>query len=133
VTRYRFPGFHVFLHDAAARIGRPEAEAPARGITTLAALANLCAQAGEAGPEHAPAVLAKASEFRDQLHAAYEAAGLMLDATRRALGLTDPAAEPSRPAPAPGPRERGPEGAGGSPGRRTEDEGPQSSDEGILP
>jgi hypothetical protein len=87
VTRYRFPGYHAFLHEAATRIGRPEAEAPSRRIGTLAALAYLCAQAGEAGPERAPVILAKADEFRDQLHAAYEAAGLMLDETRRALGL----------------------------------------------
>lgn len=101
MIRYRFPGFYSFLHDAAARIGRPEAEAPARRMTALAALANLCAQAGAAAPEHVPAILAKAEEFRDQLHAAYEAAELMLDHTRAALGVAAGATRPgpSRPVP----------------------------------
>ena len=98
MIRYRFPGFHEFLHDAAARIGRPEAEAPARRITTLSALANLCSQAGSAQPADAPAIVKKASEFRDQLLAAYEAAELILAETRRALDLPD---EPERPSPKP--------------------------------
>ena len=93
MIRYRFPGHVKFLHDAAARIGRPEAEGPARRVSILAALADLCAQAGGADPEHAPMILAKAEEFRDQLHAAFEAAESMLDETRRALDLP---VEPAR-------------------------------------
>lgn len=93
MIRYRFPGFHEFLRDAAIRIGHPEAEAPARSISTLSALANLCAQAGLAEPEDAPMIVEKASEFRDQLHAAYEAAELILARTRSALALPG---EPAR-------------------------------------
>lgn len=85
MSQYKFPGFFVYLHDAAERIGHPEAEAPARKITTLSALANLCAQVDAGAPAHAPAIMAKAKEFRDQLHAAYEAAGLILEDVSRAL------------------------------------------------
>lgn len=85
MSQYKFPGYFDYLRDAARRIGHPEAEAPARKITTLSALANLCAQAGAVDPADAPAVMAKAGEFRDQLHAAYEAAGLMLADVSRAL------------------------------------------------
>lgn len=84
---YAFPGFTKFLEAAAKRIGHPEAEAPARRIATLSALANLCAQAGASGPQDARAILVKGAEFRDQLHAAYEAAELMLSDVHRALGL----------------------------------------------
>lgn len=109
MIRYRFPGFHAFLHEAAARIGRPEAEVPARAVTTLSALANLCAQAGAAEPEHVPEILGKAAEFRDQLRAAYEAAELVLDDARRSLGVpNDPAVakRPGRPARPPASREK---------------------------
>ena len=104
MIRYRFPGFYPFLHDAAIRIGCPDAEVPARRVATLSALANLCAQAGEADPEHAPMILAKAEEFRDQLHAAYEAAELMLVATRTGLGPAEPG-RTDRPTRQPGARE----------------------------
>jgi hypothetical protein len=87
VANYSFPGYTSFLEAAARQIGRPEAEGPARRITTLSALANLCAQASVAEPAHAPAIMAKAEEFRDQLHAALTAADLMLDELKRALGL----------------------------------------------
>jgi hypothetical protein len=79
VSRYSFPGYTAFLQEAARRIGHPEAEGPARKVATLAALGNLCAQAGDADPEHVPTIMAKAAEFRDQLHAAYQAAELMLE------------------------------------------------------
>lgn len=105
LSQYRFPGFFVYLRDAARRVGRPEAENPARKITPLSALANLCAQAGAADPSHAPAIMAKAEEFRDQLHVAYEAAGLMLADVNRALGLPAAASREDRPA-RPGGRER---------------------------
>jgi hypothetical protein len=82
-----FPGYTAFLATAARRIGRPEAEVPARRIAPLSALANLCAQASLAEPAHVPPILAKAAEFRDQLHAAFEAAELMLDQLARAHGL----------------------------------------------
>src|SRR3954454_20870174 len=86
MSQYRFPGYSVFLQDAARQIGHPEAEDPARKVTILAALGNLCAQAGLAPPTHVPAILAKAEEFRDQLYAAYRAAELMLEDVHKALG-----------------------------------------------
>jgi hypothetical protein len=87
VSNKTFPGYAAFLEEAARQIGHPEAEAPARRITTLSALANLCAQASLAEPAHVPSILVKAAEFRDQLHAAYEAAELMLAGVSRARGL----------------------------------------------
>jgi len=90
VPRVPFPGYPAFLESAARQIGRPEAEAPARRIATLSALANLCAQASLGGPEVAPAVLAKAAEFRDQLHAAALAADLMIAEVFDSLGLGNP-------------------------------------------
>jgi hypothetical protein len=87
MSRYVFPGFTGFLEEAARRIGRPEVAAPARRDSTLSALANLCAQAAPAGPEHARAILDKAAEFRDQLYAASQAADLMIDEVHQALGL----------------------------------------------
>ena len=48
MPRYSFPGYYVFLEEAARQIGHPEASAPARRITPLSALGNLCAQAGVA-------------------------------------------------------------------------------------
>ena len=93
MPRYSFPGYSVFVREAAMQIGHPEAEAAARGITALAALGNLCAQAGAADPAHAPSIRAKAEEFRDQLHAAFTAAGLMLSDVERALGFHEEGAE----------------------------------------
>ena len=87
MPRYRFPGYPAFLRDAALQIGHPEAEAPARRITTLAAIGNLCAQAADARPENVAGIMLKAGEFRDQLHAAYAASELMISATRNALAL----------------------------------------------
>jgi hypothetical protein len=96
VSNYTFPGYPSFLETAAQQIGRPGAEGPARCITTLSALANLCAQASMADPAHVPAIMAKAGEFRDQLHAAYVAAELMIAEVDKALrgGLESPAARP---------------------------------------
>jgi hypothetical protein len=78
LARHPFPGYIAFLDDAARQIGRPGAAAPARRIGTLAALANLCAQAAEADEADVPGILARAREFRDQLRAAYLAADMML-------------------------------------------------------
>jgi hypothetical protein len=90
VTNYTFPGFRPFLEAAACQIGRPEAEGPARRITTLSALANPCAQATVSERANAPAIMTKAAEFRDQLHAAYAAAELMIAQVNQALGLGCP-------------------------------------------
>ena len=93
VTPYSFPGFPAFLEAAAKQIGHPEAEAPARRIATLSSMANLCAQAGSACQEDARTILSKAAEFRDQLHAAHQAAELMLSEVHRALGLNEQTVE----------------------------------------
>lgn len=101
MTPYTFAGFAPFLFEAARRAGHPEAEGPARKIIPLTALANLCAQAGQAAPAHAPAILAKAGEYRDQLHAAATAADLILDDVRRGLGLDGGPGREAPPAPRP--------------------------------
>lgn len=93
MSAYVFPGYTTFLKAAVGRIGCPEAEVPARRIATLSEMANLCAQAGTAHPEDAKRILMKAAEFRDQLHAAYEAAELMLSDVHSALGFEEQAAE----------------------------------------
>ena len=105
MSNYTFSGFPAFLEAAAARLGRPEAAGPARRQGALAALANLCAQVVGAERGRAPEILAKAAEFRDQLHVAHLAADLMLLDAYDGLGLPrpslpegrgEPAAEPSR-------------------------------------
>jgi hypothetical protein len=75
---YVFPGFPRFLEQAATELGRPESIGPARRITPLTALANLCAQAARADTAHVDGILAKAAEFRDHLATALRAAELML-------------------------------------------------------
>ena len=94
MARHPFPGFPAFLDDAARQIGRPEAARPSRRLDGLSALSNLCAQAAEAEESLVAGILAKAEEFRDQLHAAHLAADLML-ADLRASQL------PGRPGPSP--------------------------------
>jgi hypothetical protein len=99
MSKYSFPGYPAFLEAAAIQLGHPEAAGPARQISTLAALANLCAQAGDAAPEHVPAILARASAFRDQIHVALRAADLILADVSAARGTAGgPPAEggPSR-------------------------------------
>jgi hypothetical protein len=97
VSNYTFPGYPSFLEAAAQQIGRPGTEGPARRIATLSDLANLCAQASVADPAHVPAIMAKAGEFRDQLHAAYTAAELMIAEVDHAFrgSLESPAASPT--------------------------------------
>ena len=79
VTNHPFLGFPRYLERAAAAIAHPEASIPAQRITPLAALANLCAQASTADQTSAAGILAKADEFRQQLHVAALAADMMLD------------------------------------------------------
>lgn len=90
---YTFPGFPVYLHKAAAELGCLEAERPAHRITTFTAMANLCAQVGSVPSRDASAIVAKAMEFRDQLHVAYRAANLMLEDVTNAIQEADTAAE----------------------------------------
>jgi hypothetical protein len=75
----KFEGYPKYLDFAAMEIGHPEAAIPARRISTLSAIGILCAQAVSGRPEHLPGILAKAEEFRNQLHAAYRAAQLMIE------------------------------------------------------
>lgn len=96
MLRDSFPGYPIYLEAAARQIGHPEAEAPARRITALSALANLCAQASMAAPEDAPAILDKASEFRDQLHAAAIAADLMIEEVASSFDIYDAASSQRR-------------------------------------
>jgi len=78
LSRYVFPGYPAFLDAAAAELGRPELAAPARRVTALTSMANLCAQATHAEAGHVAGIMAKAAEFRDQIATALRAADLML-------------------------------------------------------
>ncbi len=97
MPRYSFPGYSVFLAEAAVKLGHPEAEGPARGIAALSALGNLCGQAGIADSTHVQGIMAKAAEFRDQLQTAALAADLMIADMERALGLKEESDEEKRP------------------------------------
>jgi hypothetical protein len=78
LSPYVFPGYPNFLESAAAELGRPESSSLASRIAPLTALANLCAQAAQSDRAHVEGILAKATEFRDQLAVALRAAELML-------------------------------------------------------
>lgn len=91
-----FPGYPSFLDAAAAELGCAEASGPARRVSTLTALANLCAQAAVAEGEAVAGILAKAEEFHDQLRVATRAAELMLDFVRASRGARDTEALPER-------------------------------------
>ncbi len=96
---YVFPGYPAFLESAEAELGLPGSAIPARRISAVAALANLCAQAALADPGHVAGILAKAADFRDQLATALRAAELMI-ADVEAGRTPEPEPEPE---PAPGP------------------------------
>jgi hypothetical protein len=76
---YVFPGFPIFLELAESELDRPGSAGPARRISALTELANLCAQAARSPSAHVEGILAKAAEFRDQLIVALRAAELMID------------------------------------------------------
>ena len=84
---YKFPDSPAFLGEAAANLGLPVAAAAARGDVTLAAVANLCAQAAEADTSSVAAILTRAAGFRDRLEIALLAADLMVDAVREGRGV----------------------------------------------
>lgn len=95
---YVFPGYPAFLETAAAELGRPESAAPARRISAISAMANLCAQAALADPGHVAGILAKAGEFRDQLATALRAADLMIadvEAGRKPAPEPEPMPDPA--------------------------------------
>ena len=79
MAKLHFAGFPEFLNLAAEIVGDPEASGPARRLTALGDVANLCAQAIEADPTVLKAILGKAEAFRNQLHVAYLAAELMIE------------------------------------------------------
>lgn len=81
-----FPGYPAYLEAAGRELGRPGAVGPARRVSTLAALANLCAQAACAGPGVAAGILAEAEAFADQLRVACRAGELMLADVRAGCG-----------------------------------------------
>jgi hypothetical protein len=97
VTFESFPGYPPFLAVAAAELGCAEAADPARRVSTLTAMANLCAQAAVAHEQAVPGILAKAQEFHDQLRVATRAAELMLDSIRASRGAREPVALRERP------------------------------------
>jgi hypothetical protein len=92
VTLEPFPGYPTFLEAAAQELGLPAAADPARRVSTVSALANLCAQAAIAEVGAVAGILAKAEEFCDQLRVAARAGELMLASIRASRGL--PAAGP---------------------------------------
>lgn len=87
VAPYTFPGFIPFLEQAAQDLGHPEAAHPARRISALTSLANLCSQVPGTADAQASAILAKAEEFRDQILVAYLASERMLQAVRMSQGM----------------------------------------------
>ncbi|WP_435021260.1 hypothetical protein TA3x_002280 [Tundrisphaera sp. TA3] len=78
MASYVFLGYPAFLQRAADELGRPESALAAGRVPALASLANLCSQATHADPDQVADILAKAGEFRDQIHTAWLAADLML-------------------------------------------------------
>lgn len=85
MSKYYFPGFPAFFKGAAEFNHLPELVGRAQRCPTIAAMANLCAQAVEADAKDVAEILAKASDFLDQLAVAHEAAKLMLEAVREGL------------------------------------------------
>ena len=109
MSPYVFPGYPSFLESAAAELGRPESASLASRIAPLTALANLCAQAAHGDGAHVEGILAKATEFRDQLAVALLACELMLADVQagRSRSLPEPRGETepaTTPASTPDPR-----------------------------
>ena len=90
---YVFPGFPGYLHQAAVELGCLEAERPAHRITTFTAMANLCSQVTSGEAKDAHSILAKAMEFRNQLHVASRAADLMIEEVTQAMTASDSSIE----------------------------------------
>jgi hypothetical protein len=76
----RFLGYPPYLEQAARELGHTGAVDIAPRVPTLAALANLCAQAAASKPDRAGAILAHARALLGQLRLACRAGELMLDA-----------------------------------------------------
>ncbi len=77
-SSFVFTGHPAYLEAAARQLGQPDQARAAGRLVALSSLANLCAQASRARPTDAAAILAKASEFRDQIAIALKAANAML-------------------------------------------------------
>ena len=75
----QFTGYPEYLDEVSKTIGHPEAAGPARRLTALGDVANLCAQASLADPINAKDIMRKAEAFRDQLHVAYLASSKMIE------------------------------------------------------
>jgi hypothetical protein len=73
-----FPGFPEFLDRAAAVLDVPEARLEARRVPSVAAVANLCAQADRGDTERALQILEQAQGILDQLRVATLGVEMML-------------------------------------------------------
>ena len=103
MPRYHCPGHPAFLDAAASEIGRAEAALAARRDATLAAVANLCAQAAEVDARHVAGILAEAEALADRLRVSLLAADMMLAHVRSGRDgrvgrhpISPDASEPSR-------------------------------------
>ena len=105
-SSFVFSGHTAYLEAAAEDLGRPGFARAASRQVALTALANLCAQASQAVPADVPSILARASEFRDQLAIAVRAADAMIADVETAAWFTpeptpavvEPERTPSEPA-----------------------------------
>ncbi len=98
MPRYYFPGHPAFLDAAAAETGLADAALAARRDATLAAVANLCAQAAEVESRHVAGILAEAEALADRLRVALRASEMMLEHIRSGRSAPPPAADsPRRP------------------------------------
>ncbi len=80
MAKLHFAGFPDYLDRAAEIVGDHEASRLARGLTALGDVSNLCSQATLADPLAVKDILEKAASFRNQLHIAYLAADMMIEA-----------------------------------------------------
>ena len=93
MPRYHFPGHPAFLDAAVAEIGLADAALAARRDATLAAVANLCAQAAEVDSRHVAGILDEADALADRLRVALRASELMLEHIRSGRSTSPLAAD----------------------------------------
>ncbi len=101
MDRSSFAGFPAFLERAAGELGLGTSHARATPPAELAEMANLCAQASTAKPEHVSAILKEAAKFRDRLLVAARAAELILEEVARTSMLDAGPMPESTPVPQP--------------------------------
>jgi hypothetical protein len=98
--RYTFPGFVTFLEAASAGTSDEYTLSHARRQPGLAALASLCAQAGDAPEASRAEMLGYARKIRDGLALSLKAADAVLAEVEAAL-LPPPPKPAPKPAPEP--------------------------------